>query len=320
MRARFVTYESLPMLDDFSERHSWDYFGPNDELGCLNFQTEGTVLAASREVRRGIVVNLDLPVGEPRDSFWVDRSPPVRVESRARATRDDKLDNFYLQGGTQWDALKHHRVGKHGYYGGRSDDDIDKEGVLGIDRWAEKGIVGRGVLLDVDSFYQAQQRKLSPVERCAIGRELFEQVREFENVELALADILLVRTGWLAWYQNLEATQRARMAADFRMDPTSLKMPGVDARPDTVAWLWNHQVSAVAIDTPVFEVLEHRREDGWAHHRLLALLGMPMGELWALDSLADVCREHHQYSFLLVSHPLFVRQGTGAPANAYAIL
>jgi hypothetical protein len=75
----------------------------------------------------------------------------------------------------------------------------------------------------------------------------------------------------------------------------------------------------MATDTPTFDALEFRREDGWAHQRLLALLGLAIGELWDLDQLAVTCRELGRYSFFLTSSPLNLPEGAGSPANAYAI-
>jgi len=55
------------------------------------------------------------------------------------------------------------------------------------------------------------------------------------------------------------------------------------------------------------------------HRPLIPLLGMPMGELWALDELAADCASDGVYEFLLTCKPLIVRGGAGSPPNATAV-
>jgi kynurenine formamidase len=319
VRDQYPAYDELETFADTGERHAWGVFGADDEIGCVNFLTEDLVTQAAKEIQQGRVVNLDLPVGEPKDPFWSSRSAPARTEEVTRTSRDDRLDNFYLQGSSQWDALRHHRYRQHGYYGARQDSDVDDRKLLGIDRWATRGIIGRGILLDVDGYMTAQNRAMPPTERFLIDSELMEAVAAAQGTDLRPGDILLVRTGWLAWYQQLTQAQRKSRAAEFKADRRALKLPGIDPRVPTVAWIWDHRIAAMATDTPTFDALEFRREDGWAHQRLLALLGMAIGELWDLEQLAVTCADLRRYSFFLTSSPLNLPEGAGSPPNAYAI-
>ncbi len=59
----------------------------------------------------------------------------------------------------------------------------------------------------------------------------------------------------------------------YEADRASYHAPGIDPGLETVAWLWDQRIAAIAIDTPTFEVLPYEPARGWAHHRLLALLG-----------------------------------------------
>jgi kynurenine formamidase len=85
-------------------------------------------------------------------------------------------------------------------------------------------------------------------------------------------------------------------------------------------WLWDRQVAAVAADNAALEALPMIREDGLLHRRLLALLGMPIGEYWDLDELARLCSAAGRHDGLLVSHPLNIPGGVGSPCNAVMIL
>ena len=55
------------------------------------------------------------------------------------------------------------------------------------------------------------------------------------------------------------------------------------------------------------------------HPHLLGRLGIPIGELWWLDALADACAADGRYEFLVTSAPLNLPGGIGSPANALAL-
>lgn len=316
----WLKFADLPLVEGTTERHCWGVFGADDELGCLNFITPEKTVAACRAVQHGVSVNLDLPLTEPATVFWSKRNPLVHHEILKRNSRDDYLDSFYLQGSTQWDGLRHQRFRQFGYYGGRQETDLDDSGALGIDKWAHRGIHTRGVLLDVPRYWESRHDEpYVPNRRTAITAELMSAIAAEEGVTIEEGDILLIRTGWLPWYLSIDEAARDAMVAAFRDDRTTLQLPGLDAGIETASWLWDNKIAAVAADNPTLEALPYDPSVGWAHHRLLVLLGLPLGELWALEDLAAQCAERGKYSFLLVSSPLNLPKGCASPANAYAV-
>jgi kynurenine formamidase len=313
-------YSELPFMEDTEERHCWGVFGEDDELGCLNFITPEKTAEALQSVRRGVTVNLDLPLTEPATVYWSKREPLRHNEIMKRNSRDDYLDNFYLQGSTQWDGLRHQRFRQFGYYGGRQEEDLDTGGVLGIDRWARTGIMTRGVLIDVPRYLERHGLPpAAPDARFAITAELMAEAAADAGVTVQQGDVLLLRTGWLPWYLGRDDAERDRLTAAFREDRTTMALPGLDASRETTAWLWDNRVAAVVADNPTLEALPFDRSVGWAHHRLLVQLGLPLGELWDLEDLAVRCAEFETYAFALVSSPLNLPRGCASPANAYAI-
>jgi kynurenine formamidase len=313
------SYDELAIIEKTGARHAWSVFGADDELGTLNFITPEVVAAATHEVAAGEVVNLSLPLDQPDPPLVASRK---RMEHRMRVERwgrDDWLESFYLQASSQWDSLRHIRYREFGYYGGRDDAAVDA-GTLGIDRLAKRGIVTRGVLVDAAAH---QAKRGSPIDartRYPIGPDLIEKVLDWERVTLRAGDVLLLRTGWMAWYCDLDRTGRERLAGSLNNQPDGLDCPGLASGEATAAWLWNHRVAAVAADNPALEVLKVDPEIGFLHRLLIPLLGMPIGEFWDLEALGEACRRHQRYSFLLTSAPLFVRGGVGSPCNAYAVL
>jgi hypothetical protein len=55
------------------------------------------------------------------------------------------------------------------------------------------------------------------------------------------------------------------------------------------------------------------------HRVLIPLLGMALGELWALDELADRGAVDGRWDCMVVAKPLNLTGGAGSPLNAVAI-
>jgi hypothetical protein len=67
------------------------------------------------------------------------------------------------------------------------------------------------------------------------------------------------------------------------------------------------------------EVLPSIPGMGFLHPAAIALLGIPLGEMWDLDALADDCAATGTYDSLLTSAPLNLRHGVASPPNAIAL-
>ena len=75
-------------------------------------------------------------------------------------------------------------------------------------------------------------------------------------------------------------------------------------------FLWENQFAAVAGDAPAFErspvTGDHADGRYVLHEWLLAGWGMPIGEMFDLERLAETCRQLSRWEFFLVSVPLKV--------------
>ena len=132
-----------------------------------------------------------------------------------------------------------------------------------------------------------------------------------QGTTVETGDILLVRTGWMAWYRALDAEARADYASE-RMAPS----PGLSGL-DVPALLWDLHVAAVAADNPAVEMIPMTRD--FLHVHFLPLLGIPLGELWDLDALADDCSAARTYDAFFTSAPLNMPNGVASPPNAIAV-
>jgi kynurenine formamidase len=317
------TYADLLRRTDGPAGSCWGVFGADDEIGAVNFLTEERVLAATHVVRRGTTFNLDYPVNHFNP-------PPSKFRTPARHTifeyrphhNDDFVDGFFLQGTSQIDGFRHVAHHEHGYYNRAPKDRlVAGDPTIGVNRWAEHGIVGRGVLLDVARYVAAKGRPLDHGASEQIGPGLLEEVARAQGVELRSGDLLLVRTDWPSHFFKMAST-------DFEV---ARHEAGLEQSREMLAWLWDHQIPLVASDnfaleaypdhpdSPFVERFGEEEIDGMIHPYLIAMLGMVIGELWKLEDLAEDCAGDGIYESLLVCKPMNLIGAVGSPANAVAI-
>lgn len=326
-------YAGLMARSDAPAGSSWGLFGADDELGTINFQTPERIKAAAACIRRGALFNLDCPL----DAF----DPPT---SHQRSTcshtifgnnphhRDDFLDGFYLQAGTQIDSLRHMRHPIHGFYNGAPDAAIEVGSARnGIGRWAEHGIAGRGVLIDLDRHYRRLGTPLDQRSNQPIPVAMLDDAAKAQGVEIRPGDIVMLRTGWLDHYFNgIDDEERRNFYK-------GLCSPGLLQSRETLAWLWDKRVSVIAADNPGVEAIPPDPSSPFAeelkgvagvsgemqprlmHPNLIAMLGLVLGELWNLEALAEDCARDGVWECFLTIKPLNLRGGVGSPANATAI-
>lgn len=82
---------------------------------------------------------------------------------------------------------------------------------------------------------------------------------------------------------------------------------------------WDSGIVAVASDNPALEAFPFDPVGRNLHSHLIALLGIPIGEMWDLSALAADCANDGRYTGLLTAAPLNVRGGVGSTANALAL-
>ncbi len=313
------SYDDLPVDPTKPPRSAWGLWGDDDQLGTINLLDRSCVRRGLACAKQGIVFSLNWKLEQP--------DPPLHGRAALRHNLvpihdfalDDSYDCFFPQGSSQWDALCHVGHPEYGYYNGWTRDDFTgKPGTRnGVEHWARRGIVGRGILLDVARYLASVGRESRSGETVEFSVEDLEATRQASGVTYETGDILLVRTGWMNWYEQLPTEAREGLAYDAS---AKLECPGLSADADMVRYLWDSHFAAVATDNSTFEAWPHEFEVGkYLHFELLPLLGMPIGELWHMEALAEDCAQDGVYEFLLTSAPLNKLGGVGSPPNALAI-
>lgn len=300
---------------------TWGLFGADDQRGMANFAGEAEVLAAARTVTVGRTVNLDFPMDAFTPGLFPPRDAPRHTLLSAHVNhRDDRLDGFYPQSSSQIDGLRHRRAEGLGFYNGVPDERISAGTPdLGVQVWAERPIVGRGVLVDLEPYLDLDRSTGA----LAFDITDVQRALDVQGIELVPGDLLLLHTGWAKRYlaMPLEAQRGVRQVGAY---------PGLRQSVDAVSWILQCKLALAASDTPALEVLpavedspfreSASDDDGMMHQELIAKLGLPLGELWKLDELTANCRVMGRWEFLLIVKPLNLVGGVGSPANAVAVL
>ena len=143
--------------------------------------------------------------------------------------------------------------------------------------------------------------------------KLAKQIAEECNFSFQPGDIILLRTGFTTAFEHATLDQKKAI-----MSKSPFKYPGFESTLEVLAWLWDTKIAAVAGDCPGFEAWPP--SEFMLHQTLLAGFGMPIGEMFALDELAEECERQGRWTFLLTSEVLNVRGGVASPPNALAIM
>ncbi|MDQ1430825.1 MAG: hypothetical protein QOF40_1427 [Actinomycetota bacterium] len=296
-------HADLPVREGLPPGSSWGVWGDHDVFGTLNLLAPERVVAAASAIRTGRTYGLDLALTLPDPPLFGRSRLRHEVTSETNGVHDDLYHGWNTQSSSQWDGFRHMRHRDHGHYGGVPDAEH------GVHHWAAHGIVGRAVLADVARWRAEAGRPLRQGDDDPISADDLLACLAAQGSRVETGDVLLLRTGYLSWYRELDRAGREAHAAAPRT-------PGL-AGADVPRVLWDLHISAIAADNPAVEAIPPSRP--FLHPVLLPLLGLPLGELWDLDALADDCAAAGTYDAFLTSAPLNMPGGVASPPNAIAI-
>lgn len=249
---------------------------------------------------------------------------------------DDEL-HFNTQSSSQWDGLSHCAVQEQElYYNGLRHEDVMKRrdgrngthskslmnpsrmALTQLPEWVEAGgIVSRGVLLDYVRWRaETGQEAVRGDSPHSVTVSELKAMAKYFKIDFRPGDILILRAGFTIWHKAASPEERKTRLIEGAFI-------GVERSMEMVRFLWNHHFAAVATDSIGFEqcpVPFGQKGAIVLHEWILAHWGMPLGELWNLEGLSDLCHHQQQWSFLFTSAPLYVIGGVGSPPNAIALL
>jgi len=301
---------------------NWGRWGEDDEIGCLNYQTPEEVLRGVDAIKSGKVFTLGLAIGSPGgDPVWPGRSGATRLMTQDRSHytagklqplkgglefADDYITAF-LQGSSQFDALGHTWYDNQLYNGYPAETTTGGMAKCGVDKLAKRGIVGRGVLIDM-----ARHRGKESLEAGeTFGAEDLEAAADAQGVKIEPHDNLLIRTGWLKVFYD--------KGSDAFYE--NFLEPGLVFSAELVRWFHETEIVSLSTDTIANEVTVDP-ENGFfltLHAALMRNLGLLFSEILWFEELAADCVQDGQWSFLYTASPIHVVGGTGAPVNPVVV-
>lgn len=337
------------MIDRWKHRpdgSNWGDFGPDDQIGKMNLLTPEIRLAAVREVAHGRAFSLSLPLDYPGgDKVSMGRKPPrlssvrlgdgsekynfdlARFDSAFTDVINDDVIVLHTQYSTQWDSLGHvgslfdadgdgeaEKVFYNGFRAGEhlspsSGDEGPYAHALGVDRLAQSGVQGRGVLVDLHAVHGR--------DRARVGyRELME-IMDKQGVEVREGDFLCLYTG----FADLVLEQR-REPDPKLLHHSCAGLAGEDR--ELLNWISQSGIVAICSDNTAVESVQTKPR-GECSHAMLPLhehclfkQGIHLAELWYFSELAQWLNENGRRSFLLTAPPLRMPGSVGSPVTPIA--
>lgn len=313
------------LLTEYAEKYkNWGRWGPDDEIGTLNFTTPDDIVGAAQLVKKGKTMSLGLnydqfgPQGAKTPYPAMGRFNPIHMMTRTgtdaysgvldhRGIRGaDDLVMMPLQCGTQWDGLGHVFF-EDFMWNGYDCREVTTAGAqkAGIEKTKDK-MVGRGVFLDMPRIKGVDCLEDGYPITCADLDEACEK----QNIDVREGDYVVLRTGMME-----------RCLEDGSWDGyAGGDAPGLAF--ETLDWIYEKKIAGYASDTWGNEVRPCETDENinqpW-HWIAIPIMGLTMGEIWYLKDLADDCEADKVYEFMFVGPALPITGAVGSPCNPLAI-
>ena len=291
-------------------------WGPDDELGRLNLMTPESragILArvdGSRTYDLSVDYFIGMPswqaAGDPHYRLWMTHTPegtviddPLGVgrEMNEHVSYTGTAVSMYTHSGTHIDALSHFGLDGRIYNGFRAQDHLGDRGWQVASASSIPPIVARGVLIDVAA---AKGVDMLPA-GYRIGRADLIEALEAQGVSLRAGDVVLVRTGRMALFED---------AAAYMQDSPGI---GLEAARFLVD---EHGAMIVGADNLSLEAFPSELDDDYVpvHTYLLGERGVPILELVNLEELS----RDRVWEFAFVGGSLRLRGADAAPMRPIA--
>ncbi|KAK5190284.1 hypothetical protein LTR47_005722 [Exophiala xenobiotica] len=323
------SFADLPKWDELEDKKRyWPAKpGSRDEgLGMLRYLTPAHVArVVKQEVRTGqrVCLNWEMTRLEtPGFNRFPCEHQIVPIPNYEGIAWDD-IWRFNPQASSQWDGFRHYSAdmgdGTRKWYGGTTSDEISqgKSDRIGVGHWAQQGIAARGVFIDYVSYAEKRGLETNGMVGHAITLEQVKEIAEECNITFQHGDIFFLRCGFTKTWESLTLEQKQ----DYRVQTQAHKHrhSGLIQSEAVARFMWENHVVAVAGDGVSFEVRPNRDNEWSMHNYCLAGWGVPIGEMFDLERLADLCKDLKRWTFFVTSSPLNHPRAVASPPNIMAI-
>ncbi len=179
---------------------------------------------------------------------------------------------------------------------------------LGVENLAEKGMQGRGVLIDLARHFGTG--------RTLIGLRELRQAMDADGIEIESGDMLCLRTGYAEKVVEMNGKPDGDVLHHY-----GAALDGTDAA--LLQWITDSGIAALCADNYAVEAYPSRATSGQRpmlplHHHCLFKLGLPLAELWYMKDLAEWLHANGRHRFMLTAPPLRLPHAIGSPATPVA--
>jgi len=303
-----------PLLEGNGHQVSKSPWGPDDEIGRLNWVTPDSVAAIISRLDGRHVFDLAVDywsgmpswteAGDPPFSIWMTHTPKGSILDgrsgygpeihKEYAYSGDSI-SMYTHCGTHIDTLNH-----MGYYetfwNGWTQDEH-----LGSMVWTKGGtdryppIIARGVMLDVADMHGVDILE----NHYEITPKDLQDTAKKQGTELRKGDVVLVRTGRMNMWPSMEYLGAS---------------PGINV--DSAKWLCEEAgAMAIAGDNIGLEPQPYHGQYAPVHCYMFATAGCQIIEVVNMQEIAA----ERMYEFAFLGFPMKIRGATGAPMPSVAV-
>jgi len=318
MSARTKTMPAKMTGDEFDALFqrvcNWGRWGPDDQLGTLNYITRERMCNAARLVRKGRSVSLAIPINtvagpdnpHPAFHYMVQAYDAPKGSGEPQFALDYLACEFHGDCHTHIDALCHIAYKGKLYNGKSASTYVTSKGPSTMDITAyANGIITRGVLLDIPRLRGVKW--LEPGE--AVTADELKDAEKSEGVQLGEGDALVFRTGHHrrrlelgSWDNTYDGEGKAGLAANAML------------------MLHERKVAAFLPDGDGETVPSNVEGVTYPVHALqICAMGMAACDSLQFEDLARICEEEKRWEFMVVAAPLRMPGGTGSLFNPLAI-
>ncbi|HEV7716914.1 MAG TPA: cyclase family protein [Steroidobacteraceae bacterium] len=300
-RARDLSEEELQaMFDRCSNAGRW---GPDDELGTLNYITAKKRVTSAALVKTGEVVSVgrDLTTQQTKTNprpldlhmFYSSPNGVARTDYFSIASHGMSV--------THMDALVHFSVDGKLYNGREVAKTFSGNGAKWGSIYVQKnGIFTRGVLLDVAAargipWYQKDEY---------VTVADFEAAEARQKVRVGSGDAIFVRTG-------MEVMEAKEGEQDI--------YPRAGLHAECVEWMHKREVSVYGGDCIEKLPYPSKRFTSAMHMIALVSMGLPILDWPSLTELSQTCERLKRWDYLLTTAPLRIPGATATPINPLCV-
>jgi hypothetical protein len=244
-------FDDLPKVDGMPQGCAWGVFDKDDKkdvYGTLNLLTPDVIKSAYSELKDGVSVSLNWPIGAINTPGFGRKGLTHKVMSfvdtpLAAHGYDDEVE-FNTQCSSQWDSLCHfhHQESAKGYNGVQTNieelkqeygnEDHDQK-LPTLNHWHKRGgLVARGVFIDWKRYADEEGIKFNPYDADSFTTDDIEKVAKKQGVEFKHGDVIIIRSGFTEGLTGVSAEKQVELMGAHRAC-------GVHGDEAAAKWFWN---------------------------------------------------------------------------------